>query len=122
MYENMAEFCLLGCSRHTGTDDKKAQQAQQARQAWEVVKSAKRQPAPRYTGSTPCTQEQVRQDAWRVTSRRMLKPARTPRRNRHTGSASNRQAAYSFSQKQAVDRHTNAKTPEPELEPECGQA
>ena len=51
MYENMAEFCLLGCSRHAGTDDKKAQPAQQARQAWEVVKSAKRQPAPRYTGS-----------------------------------------------------------------------
>lgn len=39
------------------------------------------------------------------------------RHNRHAGSASNRQAAYSFFQKQAVDRHTNAKTPEPELEP-----
>lgn len=76
MYENMAEFCLLGCNRHAGTDDKKAQQAQQAqqaRQAWEVVKSAKRQPAPRYS--------------------------------RHTGSASNRQAAYSFFQRQAGSNH-----------------
>lgn len=44
MYENMAEFCLLGYSRNAGTDDKKERQARQARQAWEVVKSAKRQP------------------------------------------------------------------------------
>ena len=49
MYENMAEFCLLGCNRHAGADDKKARQAQQA---WEVVKSAKRQPAPRYSRHT----------------------------------------------------------------------
>lgn len=34
-----------------------------------------------------------------------------------TGSASNRRSAYSFFQRQAVDRHTNVKTPEPELEP-----
>ena len=52
--------CFWRRTQHAGTDDKKAQQA---RQAWEVVKSAKRQPAPRYS------------------------------------------------------RHTNAKTPEPELEP-----
>lgn len=52
--------CFWRRTQHAGTDDEKAQQA---RQAWEVVKSAKRQPAPRYS------------------------------------------------------RHTNAKTPEPELEP-----
>lgn len=100
MYENMAEFCLLGRNRHAGADDKK-----------------------------------TRQDVWRVMSRRMLKPARTPRYNRHTGSkeaaerdqpaagtarrasSRDRRSAYSFFQRQAVDRHTNAKTPEPELEP-----
>lgn len=77
----------------------------------------------------------TRQDAWRVTSRGILKPARTPRYNRHTGSkeaaerdqpaagtarrasSRDRRSAYSFSQRQAVDRHTNTKTPEPELEP-----
>ena len=66
------------------------------------------------TGATGCLEGDVSEDAEACEDTHAQQARRQQR--------SDRQAAYSFSQKQAVDRHTNAKTPEPELEPECGQA
>lgn len=39
MYENIAEFCLLGCSRHAGADDKKAQPARVTGGARESIRA-----------------------------------------------------------------------------------